>query len=264
MTPETDSHAYCEPCGEDVLVVEEACLFCGHPVDKRPSRKGEERVSAEHRHLDAERQAAIAERDPRVARIRELVLGASTPLLGHDEVAAWLIAREHHPTPELPAPPDPIAYLVPGTGWVQYCHSSAELEPLRELSDDLTDRFGWFPGEATTFLLTGYVPRGGAAVRSRVTIKLRPYGDAEPRIEVSDQLMNDGEAMANAQRAARARYGIGRRSKLAQRIRDVKLRRFVAEHGRGAKAHQRWNRENPDSRFASRQSYYRAAKRVTG
>lgn len=238
------------------------------PASERQPRRGR---SPEHLRLRAERRVADADTRTEVAKVRERLLGAA--LLARESVPAWLEhrARSGEPVEHVTTSGDAVVrqerpqieYAGPGDTAARSVTSTSELEPLRQLSERLASHYGWQPAQATIYVLTGAVPISGVRIATRQTW---PDPGAPTRWTAEFDADEDPEVVARAIRRAQRERGIGRRAKVTDAKRLTRLAPFVAQHGTGESARERWNRENrdrPSDQYGSRQSFHRAVGRAT-
>jgi hypothetical protein len=242
--------------GDDVVSDDGWVRLKPLPAERQPRRAR----SADHLRQVGERRATDADEQPDVAAVRERLLGGDV-LLTVESVATWLEqkAQSGEPTES----DTPLGYLDPSDPVARWVPSTSELEPLRRASERLACRYGWAPAQATVFVLTGVVPLTGVRVTTRYTL---PDPGAPTRWTVDFDANEDAEVVADAIRRAQREHDIPRKPKSADAERLARLASFVAEHGPGVSAYERWNREqtNPDDRYGDRRSFQRAAKRATG
>ncbi len=240
------------------------------PVEPKPERRPHQRRGPRAAELieRGDLGAGRAGADPQVIALRSRMLGGE--LLGREQVPAWIAGRSARGERvellrldgqgevvgrDMPV----VGFAVPGDEWAHYVPSTAELEPLRLLSERLAREHGWQVAQATTFILTGTVPLNGWRV-----VVTHP-GSGEPRVSVEGSLSDDPEAAAEAVRVARKAHGIGRKRKPDDERRLRELRAFVAEHGHDADAWRRWNEPLPardPDRYSDRRAFKRAAERA--
>ncbi len=219
--------------------------------------------------LNGERRAADAQDGlgEQVAAVRAQLLDGES--LAPGSVAGWLeeksqsgrwledvttrdgnVVRRERPAVEYPDSTGVAVLRVPST---------PELEPLRRLAIHLARRYGWQPAQATVYVLSGVVPVCGVRLTTRETL---PTPGAPTRWTVDFDSDEDAEVVAQVIRQAQRDHEVHRRLKAADAERLARLTPFVAEHGTGVSAWQRWNRENPDDRYKSPTSFNRVARKV--
>lgn len=230
--------------------------------------------------------AAEAERDEHLRRFRETHLPKG--LLEWTQVQGWVEREAEAAGPptlyiEMPLPEEvrlradasgevvfePALQLarVPGAAvtmcgprWLTYgvpddersrrvaTASGTTLERLRLLAADLAQRYGWSPGQAVVFVLTGIMPRH-ALVRTRREV--RPLQPATSRIELSVDPSVTPEELAEYYRASRRRMMPRRRHRPMSR-KTLTLVVFAAEREgeTWGEMRERWNQavrvQHPD------------------
>lgn len=268
------------PLLDDGKVIEDAGgLRLG--ASSAPARSPRRGRSSEHLRLRGEQRASDAATDPAVAAVRHRLLGDA--LLEPDDVPAWIERhREGAPPvtyrllgpPALALPDDELidgspiieykcpalAYQAPGFKAACWVPSTAELEPLRQLSETLAKRYGWTPAQATVYVLTDAIPLSGIRVATR---RVFPTPGGPTRWAAEFDADEDPQLIADAIRRAQRDHGIGRRRKLEDAERLALVAEFVAEHGSGDLAWRQWNRDHPRDRYADRRSLWRAAQRAS-
>lgn len=220
-------------------------------VEREPQRRGPSEAEIIRR---TRARAAEAAELPEVVALRERLLGGE--LLEPADVQTWIEARSTRGERCDGA----VGYGVPGCQWAIYADNSAELEPLRALSERLAGLYGWNDAESVVFVLTGRAPVAGL----RVSVRRRFGAGAGVTYSVSGELADDPELAARALRRARDRAGVdgGQEQRRRRQELSERLVAFAAEHGTGDKARKAWNDLNPESRYSDRRPFYRAVQRA--
>lgn len=191
------------------------------------------RRSPEHARIRGAERVEWANSLPALTRVRDELLGGE--LLSEKELERWVEAQGKR---------DP-----------------GSLEGLWELSERLNRDLGWPLNRAARFVLTGVAPPGHG-IRTSVKRVVSGHGSAPPRVVIEADLDEDPEAVAAALRELQREQSVSRVAKARDAERNLVLRRFVQENGRGEAARVRWNEEHPQWRYVSRQSFHRAGRRV--
>ncbi len=219
--------------------------------------------------------AALAGRDKTVLRFRQQVLGGR--LLAPEETEHWITGQaacDGEPTVwlSLPLPPGvhpkpgetlsltvpleryrvdvPIlSYVVPGDRWVRRKPIAIDgvLGQLHQLSKSLSRRYGWHEAAATTFVLTGLVPRITAMQSSVYAHVAYP---ALQRITLQlDPVLTPAE-VAVAYRTLRTRI-VGKQQIRTQSPKHLALAVFAVEYPDGSLRERmaEWNRRYPKWRY---------------
>jgi len=192
-------------------------------------------------------------------RMEEITLGPkSTAIPGRRMIDGFPVIRVE--TRE-------IRYAGPGDAAARSIGSTVELEPLRRLSESLASDYGWHPAQATAFILCGVVPVAGPRVRTTRRIS----GGTEVVSVSIEGLDPRDDAKAVSAIFTKVKESLGIRSRRLSdddALRYQTLRKFSAEHGRGAEGWSRWRdhlKSNglPESwNYSDRRAYWTACKRA--